>query len=190
MATLTAAAPTIDELRAALSDPDALYEIVNGWIVEVPGMSAYAATIAERIWLGIREVAKPARLGSAWIETMFIIDPEANTRRRPDVAFVSADRWPLDRPIPTMGELEVVPDLAIEIVSPSNTSGELSLKIREYFRLGVRQVWRVEPETREIAVYRSPKQIEVFEDGDILDAGDILPGLRLVVADLFSTAAD
>ena len=190
MTTVTVSEPTYEELKAALSDPDALYEIVDGQIVEIPSMSVYSATIARRILFAIQDVARPARLGVAMIETMFILDPVANTQRRPDVAFVSAERWPLDRPISTTGEIEVVPDLAIEVVSPSNKRGELSRKVRQYFRLGVRQVWVVEPETHEIFVHHSPKTIEIFEDGDILDAGEIIPGLRLVVFDLFSTAID
>ena len=180
------AEPTYDELKAALSSPDALYEIVDGKIVEIPSMSVYAAKIASRILFAIERVAAPADLGSAWVETLFIVDPVKDQRRRPDVAFVSAERWPLDRLMPVEGEMDVVPDLAIEVVSPSNKCGELARKIREYFGFGVRQVWVVEPETREIAAYHTPERIEVFEDGDILDAGEIVPGLRLVITDLFS----
>ena len=113
--------PTLEELRAALSDPDALYEIVDGRIMEVPGMSVYAGIIAQRLWDGIRAVARPSRSGFVMIETMFILDVVKNLRRRPDVAFVSAERWPLDRPVPTTGEIEVVPDLAVEVVSPNDT---------------------------------------------------------------------
>lgn len=190
MAIVTAAEPTPDALRAALSEPDALYEIVDGQIVEVPGMSVYASVIARRLMEAIRAAARPARLGAAMIETMFILDAEKNLRRRPDVAFVSTERWPFARPLPTEGDFEVVPDLVIEVVSPQDRGGEIAKKTREYFRHNVRQVWIVLPETREIAIYRSPKTIEVFEEGDEFTAEDLLPGLRIRMDDLFSTAID
>jgi Uma2 family endonuclease len=188
--TVTAAEPTREELRAALSDPDALYEIVDGRIIEVPSMSMYAAVIADRLHDAIKATARPARLGITLIEAMFILDIDTNLRRRPDVAYVSAERWPLDRPLPTEGEVEVVPDLVIEIISPSDRSGEVSKKTRDYFRHNVRQVWIVQPETHEIFIHRPNKSIELFEEGDILKAEDILPGLRIPLAGVFSTAFD
>jgi Uma2 family endonuclease len=191
MATLTVVAdPTYEDLHAAFSDPDALYEIVDGQILEVAGMSAYASRIALRLERTIAGVAEANGLGFTTIETMFILDPVKNLRRRPDVAFVSAERWPLDRPMPSEGEFEVVPDLVVELMSPSDLIGETAKKRREYFRYNVRQVWSVQPETRSITIYRSTKQIEVFEEGDELTAEDLLPGLRVSLAALFSTTID
>ncbi len=124
------------------------------------------------------------------IETLFILDPIRNLRRRPDVAFVSAERWPLDRSLPPEGDFEVVPDLAIEVVSPDDRGGEIRKKAREYLGHGMRQVWIVWPETREVVLHRSPKQIEVFEEGDELTSEDLLPGLRVSLNALFSSAID
>jgi len=188
--TVSAAEPTREELSAALSDPDALYEIVDGRIIEVPSKGVYAAVIAMRLKERIAAIAEPQRLGVTFIETMFILDIDTNLRRRPDVAYVSAERWPLDRPMPTEGEIEVVPDLVIEIISPSDRSGEVSKKTRDYFRHNVRQVWIVQPETREIFIHRPTKSIELFEEGVVLKAEDILPGLRIPIAGLFSTTFD
>ncbi len=101
--TVTAAEPTPEELRAALSDPDALYEIVDGRIIEVPSMSVYAAVIADRLKDAIKATVRPARLSMTFIETLFILDIDTNLRRRPDVAFISAERWPLDHAMPTEG---------------------------------------------------------------------------------------
>src|SRR4051812_30152500 len=145
MATLSSADPTPQELHAALSGPEALYEIVGGQVIEVPGMSAYASVIARRLLIAIEATARPAQLGAAMIETMFILDPVRNLRRRPDLAFVSAERWPLDRGLPTEGDFDVVPDLVIEVVSPNDLGGQIAKKTREYFRYNVRQVWIVQP---------------------------------------------
>jgi Uma2 family endonuclease len=188
MATVAAADPTPQELRAALSNLDALYEVVNGRIVEVPAMSAYASRIAGRLRDAIQGVVRPAGLGFVEIESMFILDRDAGLRRRPDVAFVSTDRWPLDRDLPTSGDFDVVPDIVIEVLSPNDLGSAIAEKIREYFRHEVRQVWIVQPATRDVSVYRSTKRIEVFEDADVLVAEDILPGLRVPLTDLFSRA--
>ena len=191
MATATTAAdPTPQELRAALSEPDALYEIVDGKIIEVPGLSAYAATLAERLFLAIRTVVHPSRLGFVKIETMFILDEAKNLRRRPDVAFVSAERWPLDREMPIEGEFAVVPDLVVEVLSPNDISREVAEKRREYLRHGVRQVWTVLPESREITVHHSTTKPDFYEEGDTLEGGEILPGFRLPISELFRRTID
>jgi Uma2 family endonuclease len=194
IATVTANDPTPDELLAALSQPDALYEVVEGKIVEATGMGLYAGRIALRLMDAIEDRVRPCRLGFALIETLVILDVVRNTRRRPDVAYISAERWPLDRAMSTDGDPEVVPDLVpdlvIEVVSPNDRVGAIAKKIREFFRYKVRQVWVVQPETREISIYLSPKKIEVFEDGDDLTADDLLPGLKIPLAALFSTTID
>src|SRR5437899_12541857 len=82
-------------------------------------------------------------LGTVLIEGLFILDSEGDLRRRPDVAFVSAERWPLDRPIPEDGDWEVIPDLAIEVTSTYDLWDGVLAKMHEYFDKGVRQVWIV-----------------------------------------------
>ena len=185
MATVTTADPTPQELRAVLSHPDALYEIVDGQIIELPAMSAYASMIADRLFVAIRAVAHRLGLGFVTIETMFILDEARNLVRRPDVAFVSSERWPLDREVPTKGEFLVVPDLVVEVLSPNALSAGVAKKTREYLRHGVREVWLVQPEAREITVHRSNKRGEFCEEGDTLEGGAMLPSLRVVVTDLF-----
>ena len=181
----TLSEPTSEELAAALSDPDALYEIVDGAIVEKPEMSFLAAMIAMRLWAALNEFAKVQRIGVAVHETVFVLDPSRPLKRRPDAAFVSFDRWPEDQEIPEEGDWEVVPDLAIEVLSPRDVDRDVNRKLREYFRYGVRQVWHVRPSTGEVYVYDSPKQITVYDGDDILDGGALLPGFRLTLADLF-----
>ena len=79
----------------------------------------------------------------------------------------------------------MVPDLAIEVISESNSAYEVQKKIHEYFDAGVSRVWVVYPEDAEIYVYASPTQIQVLEIGQELDGGELLPGFRLPVAALF-----
>ena len=111
---------------------------------------------------------------------------DANRKRRPDVAFVSVDRWPLDRPMsPTEEAWDVVPDLAVEVASPTDLAEFLLRKVAEYFRAGVRLVWVVYPLTRCIHVYQSWNRIQVVTESDTLDGGTVLPGFRLALDRLF-----
>lgn len=178
--------PSPEELARVLSHPDAFYEIVDGKIVEKAPMSIRSRWLGLMLYRRIDDHVRAHKLGWAGHNLMFVLDPARPLSRQPDVAFVSFDRWPADRDWDAEGEWPVVPDLAIEIVSPHDRHGESAKKIREYFRYGVRQVWVIQPETREVTVYHSPKQIQVFDGDDTIDGGDILPGFRVRVSDLFA----
>lgn len=84
--------------RAALppTNNDSLYEIVNGQRVELPSVSIYATRIATRLTGRLDPFVDEQHLGTLVTEGLFILDAERNLRRRPDIAFVSARRWPLD----------------------------------------------------------------------------------------------
>jgi Uma2 family endonuclease len=166
-------------------DEEALYEVVNGHRVELPPMSAYATWIASRLGQRLGPFTETHRLGTVVTEMLFIIDPERDVRRRPDVAFVAADHWPLDRDLPATGDWAVVPDLAVEVVSPHDLFKDVMAKVREYFQAGARQVWVILPEERHVYVYTSPTQVRTLTPADELDGGTLLPGWRLPVAHLF-----
>src|SRR5574341_1520079 len=89
-----------------------LHEIINGQRVDLPPMSAYATGIASRLHLRLGLYAEDKELGVSVAEMLFVLDAEHNLRRRPDVAFVSTARWPLDRALLETGDWDVVPDLA------------------------------------------------------------------------------
>ena len=84
---------------------------------------------------------------------------------------------------------DVIPDLAIEIVSKSNTASEMVLKVRDYFGSGVRQVWIVYPVEQMVYVYRSVAEVSILQLGQDLDGGDVLPGFRISVANLLKIKA-
>ena len=84
---------------------------------------------------------------------------------------------------------DVVPDLAIEVVSPTDFAEDLLTKLDEYFRAGVSLVWVVYPSLRLIHVYESMTRIRVATATDELDGGAVLPGFRVAVAALFPEAA-
>src|SRR5262249_48468282 len=108
--------------------------------------------------------------------------------RRPDVAFVSAARWPLGKRVPDLEAWEVVPDLAIEVISRSNTVVEIAGKIQEYFASGVRQVWVLVPSVAQVHVYDSPTCVKILARDATLDGGDLVPGFSLPLARLYAPA--
>jgi Uma2 family endonuclease len=183
------------ELRPAdypelfLSHPDALYEVEDGQVVELPSMGALAVFVASNLCDAIRAFIRGRRLGRSAPDVNFIVDPVRDTRRRPDVAFVSYDRWPADRPVPEE-DWEVIPDLAVEVLSPSDQAGQVSRKIQEYFGYGVRQVWVVNPFDRTAAIHTSPSEVKVLSTEDELDGGEILPGFTIPIAPLFRTTEE
>lgn len=185
---MSLAAATPPRTESPPLEEDSLYEIVDGQRVEKP-MAADALVIASVLGGYLIPFARTHRLGRVVIEGLFSINPKGAPERRPDVAFVSYARWPRERPVPSTSAWEVAPDLAVEVVSPSNRAVEVVGKVREYFQGGVLRVWLVYPTEKLVYVYESPMRNNVLGLDDAIDGGDLLPGFRLAVADLFDDAA-
>lgn len=178
MATATLTEPVTETER----HDDGLFEIVYGIAVEKP-MSALATLIAFQLATRLDAFSRQNRLGIVVPEMLFILDAPLNLRRRPDVAFVSAIQWPLDRLPPAKGDWPIAPALAIEIVSPRNVFEELLSKLDEYFEAGVVEVWVVSPEKRVIYVYRSFSQVRILQADDVLST-DLIPGWSAAVGEI------
>jgi Uma2 family endonuclease len=82
-------------------------------------------------------------------------------------------------------ELDVAPELVVEVLSPDDRAVEVNQKLREYFAIGVRQVWVADPEACSVSAYRSPTDVSEFRETDRLSRGDVLPGFEVAVAALF-----
>lgn len=105
--------------------------------------------------------------------------------RIPDVAFTRWERMPgRRRPVAPIPRL--VPNLAIEVLSRSNTPGEMTVKRQDYFAAGVEIVWEIDPEARSVAVYTALTASTLLRIGDTLTGGTVLPGFALPVAELFA----
>lgn len=176
----------VDSAALRTSPPeDVLYEIVNGHYREIPSLGAFESSLASILLLSMGQFALSQNLGLVVQETLFVLNKERNLRRRPDIAFVSFSRWPEHRPVPRSEAWPVVPNLAIEFVSPTNKTEEDHLKIQEYLRAGVELVWLVLPGTRQVMIFESPTGCRVLTESDELDGGTVLPGYRLPLSTLF-----
>ncbi len=107
--------------------------------------------------------------------------------RVPDVAFSSWERRPKGKlePIPSL-----VPDLAVEILSPSNRAAEMKRKLAEYRKAGVRLIWYVDPRKKTATIFPGEGKPEILTEDGWLDGGDVLPGFRLSLRQLFAEAEE
>jgi Uma2 family endonuclease len=166
-----------------------LYEVVGSDHVEKPPMGAYEYELACILHEILAPFVRSHRLGRGLIEVPFDLRPAVDRTRRPDVAYISAARWPLDRRAPRGVEAwPVVPDLVVEIVSPTNTMNEIMERVEEYFTAGSRRVWVVLPDTMKVYDYSSPNTPHVLAVGGVIEGGELLPGFRLPLVDLFGVA--
>jgi Uma2 family endonuclease len=182
MATITMPEAT-DSIEAVVGSDDILYEVVDGQLVEPSPMGAYPNKLASvlGIHLGAFVLSRPN--GQVIFETIFRFD--ARNQKRPDVAFISHERWPEGRLPPDGDPWDVIPDLAIEVVSKNDLAWEVLGKVHFYLKAGVRSVWVVYPNVDVVHLFDSPTQIRVLTRDDVLDGGDIIPGFLLPLASLF-----
>ena len=158
-------------------------ELIDGVLVE-KAVGYLESLLAMALGHHLREFVLPRKLGIVLGEggTLRILLGQI---RIPDVCFISRARLPdgglPDSPIPGL-----VPDLAIEILSASNTPGEMNRKLREYFSAGVRLIWYIDPPTRTAIVYTGLDRSQNLTERDALDGGDVLPGFRLPLSTLFA----
>jgi len=159
-----------------------LCELIDGVLVEKTMGLRESCLAAVLIGL-LRAFVAPRQLG-------IVTAPDGAMRlfpgqvRIPDVAFVSGKRLPGGRmprePIP-----DLVPDLAIEVLSESNSKAEMARKRVDYFGSGVLAVWEVDPESRTVAVFDSPDRFTTLNVADTLEGAPVLPGFLLPIRDLF-----
>jgi len=117
-------------------------------------------------------------------ETGFLLARRPDTVRAPDVAFVSAER--LEQARTTRGFFPGPPDLAVEVLSPTDRAGEVHAKVADYLAAGTRLVWVVEPGRHTIRVYRTLLAPKTVGQEATLDGEEVLPGFRLPVSAVFS----
>jgi len=171
---------------------DALYEFVHGQRVEMPPMSVGAVMIASRIGSAINAFAKSNRLGEAFTELLIRLPlaEDGSRERRPDVSFFCYPHLPVNSPQdPDARAWDVIPDLAVEVTSPSDRAEAQREKVLEYFAAGVRSVWVVYPNLRLVDVYDTPATVTVYGPDDTLAGDPVLPGFQLPLADLFAPVA-
>ena len=172
-----------DDVVAIHDRENRLYELVDGVLLEKT-MGYYESFLAIRIATLLSNFVDPRKLGIvAGADGMLRL--AAGLVRIPDVSFISWDRLP-GRRVPREPIPRLAPNLAIEVLSKSNTRQEMADKLVDYFTAGFQLVWYVDPDARTVTVYSSPEQFRTLGENELLDGGDVLPGFSVKVADVFA----
>jgi len=170
------AEPAVAE--AAMDDRE--YEVVNG-VKEAKMAGARHGGVTARLIGELWIYLKQNKVGAIYTpDTTFMIG--AN-ERLPDIGFISAERFPQEGS--PLGKWEIAPDLAVEVISPTDVWEKVNEKISECFAAGVRQVWLVSLGQRKALIYDSPTRITVLAENDDLTSEALLPGFKCRVGDLF-----
>lgn len=158
-------------------------ELVRGQLLREPPPGAEHGGVAATLTIHLGQFVRHHQLGRLFTESGFVLAEDPPTVRAPDIAFIAAARIP-PAGLPSR-YFPGAPDLAVEVVSPSNTVAEIQGKVTDYLAAGASLVWVVEPRTRTVTVYRSEREIRILHEGDELDGGAVIPGFGLRVGEIF-----
>ena len=161
---------------------DRICELIDGTLVE-KAVGTRESAIAMKIGYLLMSFVQPRKLGIV-LGADGMLRLLARRVRVPDVAFITLARLPGGR-FPDEPVLEAAPDLAVEVISGSNTRGEMTNKLHDYFAAGTTLVWYVDPRTRTVDVYESPERMRHLTERDSLTAPGVLPGFTLPIAEIF-----
>ena len=167
-----------------LPDDGLRYELLRGALVSEPVPGRLHGRTVARISNLLSNFVGARRLGVVYTgDTGFVLARQPDTVRGPDVAFLSNERereTKNARPY-----IPGAPDLAIEVVSPSDRTREVLGKVSDYLAAGSRLVWVVNPVREEVSAFRSPFAPHIVAGTDLLDGEDVLPGFSVTVAEIF-----
>jgi Uma2 family endonuclease len=158
-------------------------ELINGRIVPMTPTGDEHGAIEANIAAELRAYARDHNLGKVRSgEVGVFVRRNPDTVRAADVLYISHERYARKT---SSVFLDVEPELIVEILSPNDSWTEVTQKLRDYFAIGVRMVWVVDPAARTIYAYRSLTDIREFTASDLLPGDDVLPGFSVPVARLF-----
>lgn len=158
-------------------------ELLRGELVLMSPSGSLHAIITARLTGILNDYVEARKVG--WIfgaEGGFHIRRDPDTVRAPDVAFVRADRMPETIP---HGFFPGPPDLAVEVLSPSDRASEVLAKVWDWIETGCRRVWVVDPEMRSVAIYAPGAEASLLHIADVLTDGELLPGLEIELRKVF-----
>jgi Uma2 family endonuclease len=160
------------------------HELINGELKTMPLAGHNHGRITVRLSSPMAQFVWDNGLGEVFTaETGFKLTSNPDTVLGPDVCFIAKER--VERVGSRDGYFEGPPDLAVEVLSPSERSGQVSKKVSQWLFFGAKQVWVVNPKTRTVDVHELDKEAVTFSEGEVLEGGDLLPGFEIPVSRLF-----
>ena len=180
----TATLMTAAELLAMPDDGFHFYELVKGELITMPPAGGEHGAIGIRAAVRIGVIVEANDLGVVFnADTGFIIGTDPDTVRAPDVSFVRKERIPADG-IPR-GFFQGAPDIAVEVISPSDSYTEVAEKVSQLLEAGTLLVVLIDPRTRTITLRHQSGETTTLTEADTLTLGDVLPGFECAVGELF-----
>lgn len=183
---------TADDLWELAHQPENAgkrFELVEGALREMSPVGGTHGVVALTIGALLLAHVRQERLGVVTVETGYFHSGDRRSVFAPDVAFISSARAPVpfpDRYVPVM------PDLAVEVISPGDSEPETLQKLQRYFAAGTRTVWTVYPNERAVYVWQPAAEgglhARPLGPDDMLTGGDVLPGFAVPVRELFPQA--
>jgi Uma2 family endonuclease len=173
---------TAEEFARMPNPPDgSRQELVRGVIETMPPPGTRHGVCCLKVGRRVGNFVDEQNRGTvASNDSGFVSERDPDTVRGPDISYWSRERLP-EVPV---GYAEVSPDLAVEVVSPSDHFAGIQRKVEHHLTHGVRLVWVVDPEDRSVTVCRPQQQPRTLGENDILSGEDVLPGFSCRVADL------
>lgn len=163
-------------------DEDGKFDLVDGEVWFVAGAAQRQGKYSARLARHLGNLAAQTRAGEVYTaEFAYILDRDTRTVLCPDVSYLSAARMLPDNDDFHPGP----PDIAVEVISPSETARRVGIKVGRYLEAGTAIVWCVYPKTRQIVVHEADRAPEILSVGDTLTGGSVLPDLALPLATLF-----
>lgn len=177
------------EELAHLPDDGYRYELVRGRLVRMPPNFTSSSMVATTIAIIVGAFVRLHKLGvCSGVDGGVQTERDPDTVRAPDFAFFRKDRLPPSG-VPRRGYLHT-PDLAVEVMSPSDRFARLVAKAEEYVAAGTTLVWLVLPDERAVLVYRRGRPTRTLDGDALLDGEDVLPGFTLALPDLWEGLAE
>lgn len=161
------------------------YELVNGQLKEL-NVSALSSFVAGKVYRALDTFVSEKNLGWVFPEgTSFQCFPtEPKKVRRADTAFIALHRMSQNQFV-AEGHITVVPDLVVEVISPNDLAYEVDSKSEEWIAAGVRLLWVVSPQTRQVRVSGEDGRLRSYRESDTLSGDPVLPGFSCSVSDFF-----
>jgi len=167
---------------ASLADDGCRHALVAGYVVAEPFPTPLHDLVRGRIERMLHAFVAPRALGRVFGDVGYLLAEKPDTVRGPDVSFVAEARW---KGLDLRRWIRGAPDLAVEVLSPSNRPAEIHAKIADYLAAGARLCWVVDCDRRRVSVYRKLLFPTHLSADDVLDGEDVIPEFSIQVEALF-----
>lgn len=175
---------TAEEFFWQYSSKEGRYALVKGEVVEAPFLVWVQGIIVANIAAELEAFIRRRHLGETVIGAGFTLERHPDTVRGPNVSFVRKERIPEEGLL--QGYFEGAPDLAVEVVSPSDTASQLEIKVHDYLRTGGQRVWVVYPDSRRVVIHRPDGQARRYGPDETIEDEELLPGFSLPLREVFN----